>query len=244
MTDHELPVAGTVLTGGSMRLSIRGYFSTHLLAAAAQMSRAAAEVEKQHDTAGRARFDLDHRGHVLGAILCGVGFFEAMVNELFQDAMDGYAPEGGSIASLQPDTRLMMAEYWRATDQGERGRTLDKYQTLLQFAKEPVLDKGAQAYQDAGLAIQLRNAIAHYRPEDLSVDEPARMERRLRGRFVDNRLFAGDGGPWWPNHCLGAGCARWVIESVVTVTDRVTAAVGVKANYTVHRATGWFSAEG
>jgi len=45
---------------------------------------------------------LEQRGYILGAIPCGVGFFEAMVNELFQNAFDGQA----SASS----TRDLMAE--------------------------------------------------------------------------------------------------------------------------------------
>jgi hypothetical protein len=218
---------------------MRNYFSTYLLAASAEMWLAASAIEEAHDMAGDSRFDLKHRGQVLGSILSGVGFAEAMVNELFQDALDGHAPAGAGIDPLAASTRDLMAEYWRATREGQTGRTLDKYQALLRFAGEPLLDEGSRLYQDASLAIQLRNAIAHYRPEDLSPDEPKRMETRLRGKFEDCRLFAGSNNPWWPDHCLGAGCARWVLESVVAVADHVVDATGVRANYQTHRAQGW-----
>ena len=185
MYPHGVDPGGkVVLEGQSVRLVMRNYFSSHLLAAAGQMVRAAGEIEEGHDTTGPSRFDLTQRGHVLGAILCGVGFFEGMVNELFQDALDGHAPEGSGIAPLERSSRDLMAEYWRATDKGRKGRALDKYQALLRFAGHPLLDEGTQPYQDANLAVQLRNAIAHYRPEDLSADEPATMER-LRGKFPD-----------------------------------------------------------
>jgi hypothetical protein len=221
-----------------VRLIMRNYFSSHLLAAAGQMARAAGESEDLHDVTGPSRFDLEQRSHVLGAILCGVGFVEAMVNELFQDALDEHAPPGSGIASLSVSTQAMMAEYWRATDKGQKGRALAKYQALLRFAGQPLLDEGAQPYQDANLAVQLRNAIAHYRPEDLSADEPAMMAR-LKGKFPDNRLLTGSANPWWPDHCLGVGCARWVLDSVVTVADHVVEAVGANPNYSVHRASGW-----
>ena len=225
--------------GEAVRLVMRNYFSSHLLAAAAQMARTAAETEDQHDTAGQGQFSLEHRGQHPGAILCGVGFFEAMVNELFQDAFDGHAPQGAGIHTLAPSTRDLMAEYWRVTGRIRKGRALDKYQALLRFAGQPLLDEGGQPYQDASCAVQLRNEVAHYRPEDLSVDIPAQMEKRLRGKFPDNRMLTGSANPWWPDHCLGAGCARWVVESVVAVSDHVVGAIGVRPNYDDHRRTGW-----
>lgn len=222
-----------------MRIVMRSYFSSYLLSASAQMAHSAGRIEDDHDVTGPSKFSLEQRGQVLGAILCGVGFFEGMVNELFQDALDGHAPEGVGISSLKSSTRDLMAEFWKATDLGARGRALDKYQALLRFAGQPLLDEGAQPYQDASLAVQLRNAIAHYRPEDLSADEPALMEKRLRGKFPDNKMLTGSGNAWWPDHCLGTGCARWVLESVVAVADHVVAATGVMTNYSVHRETGW-----
>lgn len=117
---------------------------------------------------------------MLSSVLSAVGFLEAMVNELFQDAHDDHAPDGGAITPLDANTRLLVAEYWRSTEQG-KGRALDKYQALLRFAGEPVLSQGAQPFQDASLAVQLRNAIARYRPQDLSADTPSLMEQRLIG---------------------------------------------------------------
>jgi hypothetical protein len=173
---------------------------------------------------------------VLSAIFSAVGFLEAMVNELFQDAYDGH---GGTIGSLSNNTLCLMKEYWRSMDQGERGRSLDKYQALLTFAGQPVMAEGAPPYQDAKLAVQLRNAIAHFRPQDLSADDPALMERRLRGKFVDNRLMEWSTNPWWADKCLGWGCADWTLRAVAALTDHVVEAIGVSPNYVVHREAGW-----
>jgi len=162
-----------------------------------------------------------------------------MINELFQDTYDGHAPEGGAVTPLDEPVRLLMTEYWRSTEQGAKDRPLDKYQALLRFAGQAPLGAGAQPYQDAQFVVQLRNAIAHYRPQDLSADEPDLMEQRLRGKFADNRLMVGSGNSWWPDVCLGWGCARWALEAVTTLTDQVVELVGVRPNYVVHRASGW-----
>src|SRR6266542_3180623 len=185
---------------GSLRIVMRQYFSGHLLSSAARLAELAKQIEDEHT--GASRHDLEHRTYVLSSILSAVGFLEAIINELFQDAYDGHTPDGGAITSLSSNTRQLMKEYWRSMEQGERGRILDKYQALLAFAAQPIMDEGAQPYQDAKLAVQLRNAIAHFRPQDLSADEPALMERRLRGKFDDNRLMAGSGNAWWPDKCL------------------------------------------
>jgi hypothetical protein len=234
---HEIHLGDEGSMANALRIVMRNYFSTQLLAGAVRMTELARRIEDDHT--GESRFDLEHRGYVLSSVLSAVGFLEAMVNELFQDAHDDHAPDGGAITPLDANTRLLMAEYWRATEQGGKGRALDKYQALLRFAGEPALSQGAQPFQDASLAVQLRNAIAHYRPQDLSADTPSLMEQRLSGKFPDNRLMAGAGNPWWPDKCLGWGCADWVIRAVTSLADHVVDATGVRPNYMVHRATGW-----
>jgi hypothetical protein len=216
---------------------MRQYFSGHLLSSAGRLAELAKQIEDSHS--GESRFDLAHRTYVLSSVLSSVGFLEAMINELFQDAYDGHAPDGGAIAPLSINTRLLMAEYWRSLEQGERGRILDKYQALLTFAGQPTLEEGRQPYQDVRLALQLRNAIAHFRPQLLSADEPAKMEKWLRGKFADNRLMEGSGNSWWPDKCLGWGCADWSMRAVTALADHVVQAVGVRPNYVVNRATGW-----
>jgi hypothetical protein len=225
---------------GGLHLSMRQYFSSHLLSSSAKLTELAKQIEDAHSDG--PRFDLNHRAYVLSSIFSTVGFLEAMINELFQDAHDGHAPAGGAIEPLSANTRHLMAEYWRSTDQGERGRILDKYQLLLAFAGQPAMEKGAQPYQDANLVIQLRNAIAHFRPQDLSPDEPVNMEKRLRGKFDDNRLMEGSGNPWWPDKCLGWACADWSLRAVVALADHVVDAVGVHPNYAELREAGWLGA--
>jgi hypothetical protein len=213
----------------TMRIVVRNYFSSHLLSSATRLANLAKQIEDRHT--GMARFDLEHRTYALSSIVSAVGFLEAMINELFQDAYDDHAPDGGAITLLNTNTRQLMAEYWRAIEQGERGRILDKYQALLRFAGQPVMEEGKQPFQHAKLAVQLRNAIVHFRPEDLSADEPAKMETRLHSKFPDNRLMAGAGNPWWPDHCLGWGCADWAIRSVTALADHVVNAVDIRPNY-------------
>ena len=221
---------------GSLRVVMRKYFSSHLMSSAAKLADLAKQIEDQHS--GQSRFDLEHRTYVLSSVVSAVGFLEAMINELFQDAYDGNAPDGGAITPLSSNTRQLMKEYWRSMEQGERGRILDKYQALLTFAGQPAMEDGAQPYQFAKLVTQLRNAIVHFRPQDLSADEPTLMERRLRGKFDDNRLMEGSGNPWWPDKCLGWGCADWSLRSVTALTDHVVGAVGLRPNYVVLRERG------
>ena len=82
-----------------------------------------------------------------------------MINELYQDAADGHAPEGGHITPLSLACRQLMAELWQSTNSGML-EVIEKYEGLLVFADAPPLDRGGQVYEG--------NAIVHFRPEDRS----------------------------------------------------------------------------
>jgi hypothetical protein len=75
----------------------------------------------------RSPFSLEHRGYVLSSIIASVAFLEAMINELFQDAADGHAPEPfGYITPLSEECRRTMAEVWAIT-RGGRVPALEKF---------------------------------------------------------------------------------------------------------------------
>jgi hypothetical protein len=215
---------------GGVRVVMRHYFSAYLLWSAEHFADEARQIEAAHE--GQSRFDIEHQGYVLASILSAASFLEAVANELYGDAHDQHGvANDGYIAPLSKETQRMMAELWRGTDNGSKLRPLDKYQLLLTIAGLQPLDRGEQPYQDAQLVIQLRNAIAHFQPEDLSADWPHRMQQRLAGKFPENRLMAGAGNPWWPSHCLGHGCASWAARSALALTDRVSDQLGIQPNY-------------
>lgn len=220
------------------RVSMRSYFSTYMLWAARDFASKAAAIETSHK--GESRFDLEHRAYVLGAVTSAAGFLEAMINELFQDAHDNHGiKDDGYIAPLPQRTRQLMAGWWAASGEGFEP-VLEKYQLLLLFADQPRLEKGAEPYQSADLLIRLRNALIHYKSESVSADVEHRFTKGLRGRFHDNRLTEGSGNPWWPDHALGAGCAKWAFESAEALADVVSDAVQISPNYRRHQQT-WFA---
>ncbi|MDX2381291.1 MAG: hypothetical protein QNM02_16205 [Acidimicrobiia bacterium] len=62
----------------------------------------------------------------------------------------------------------------------------------------------------------------------------------LKDRFPSNGLMAGSGNPWWPDHALGAGCARWAHASAEALADFLVDETNVNPNHKAHK-TAWFS---
>ncbi len=224
---------------GAGRISMRSYFSSHLLWTARHTSELAGRIESAH--AGRSTFDIEHRGFVLSSILSAEAFLEAVVNEFLQDAADGHGLSGkGYLAPLNSHTHRLMADLWQTTDEGKGLGTLQKYELLLAFADAPRLDRGAQPYQGARLVIRLRNAIAHYQPEDLAAEDPHPLKADLRRKFADNALAAGSHNSWWPDYALGYGCADWAHRAVNALADHVCDELAVVPNYRRMEAAGWW----
>jgi hypothetical protein len=218
---------------------MRSYLSTHWLWAARHFVRETESIERAGNRT--PAFDLRHRALVLAAITGSVSFLEATVNELFEDAVDGHGVRGdGYLAPLAPGVVVLMASHWVGLAHGRAMSVLDKYELLARCAGVPALDLGARPAQDVAALVRLRNALIHFLPDDTAADLEHHLQRSLRGRFRTNGLMSGMGNPWWPDHCLGAGCAAWAVQSGVAFTDNVMARIGIVPNYARHRGTPWF----
>ncbi len=229
------------MTGGAS-WSMRAYLSTRLLWTAEHHAVLAAAIEAEY-TPGDARFDIELNAHVLSGVFASVGFLEAAINELFQDAADGHGETiDGYIAPLSPETRKLMRQWWAATDNGEHAKMLGKYRAILDFADRPALNARAEPWQSAAALTKLRNALVHFRPETLprSITGPHPMESLLHARFAPCKLLAGSGNPWWPDHCLGAGCAQWAHDSARALAERVATDIGVDLNFMRMRRNGGY----
>ncbi len=223
--DYEIPPQYGVSTVAS-----RSYLSSHHLWSARHFISLAKRIEDEHE--GGPTFNLEHRGHVLGAILCGVGFFDAAVNEIYQDANDCH---GGYIDPLGWVAICKLGRKWR--DSSRCMLLMEKYQEALVCIGHDQFDAGRAPYQDAKLAVNLRNALVHYTPETVSADEKSKFEVELKSKLKGkkyplNKLMNGSrGNPFFPDHCLGYGCATWVLDSLLAFTEAFFQRIGITPNY-------------
>ncbi len=208
------------------RVTMRHYLSTgHLYA-----GRYAAENAQEREDALLQQaplFDMRHFCSVISAVMESVAFLEAAINEVFQDVADNYQHH---VSQLDSNCRELMAALWIATRNG-RIDILDKYDFALRFGKHGGLDKARRPYQDVKALVELRNHIAHYRPEEVGVDIEHKLAEQLRGRFPRNALMANSGNPDFPSHLLGAGCANWSWRSARAFADEFALTMGIQLNH-------------
>jgi hypothetical protein len=235
---NKVEVADGVEVADSIRLLMRNYFSTNFIWTALHTTRLVEELEAA--PGAQPRFDMAHRSLAASAVVASGMFLEAAVSELFQDAYDRHGLSGdGYLAPLDAGAVEKMATVWRYTNSGWGLKPLDKWQALQDCCGREPLDLGVAPAQDAMLVVRLRNALVHFKPEDIAADEQHELERGLRGKFPENRLMEGSGNPWWPSHGLGHGCCEWAIRSSRALADHVFDDIGIRPNYRRVEEMGW-----
>lgn len=196
-------------------VTTRDYSSTHFLWAARHFASLAAQIER----APRGAFDIELRAFVLASVQMSVGFLEASVNEVFQDAVDGHEPY---LEHLPPEAVRRMAQVWLPPYNGERSQALDKYQILLDCCDAARLDPGVMPFQAAQRVVRVRNEIAHFRPHDVSYGPQATPEKEIQR--LARELCASD--------------VTEFVEAVTNLAWTVFGTIGIDANAMRHEAQG------
>ncbi len=208
-------------------LRVRTYWSRHHLRSAAHLLDLVAEIEPQRDPNQWSAY----RGRATGSILLSIGFVEAAVNELYRDAAE---KEGQYISKLDEAVVHRLA---RVTPELEkrRARLDEKLDLALTLADAPALDPGEPPRQDFFLAKLVRNDLVHPLPETGSGTAEQGLSKKrqaqLEARGFSPCPFAAEGNPYYPDKCIGYGCAAWVLRSSVALADEFFARLGTSPAY-------------
>lgn len=209
------------------KVGMRLYFSTYHLWAAKDFAKEASTIEAAHT--GEAQFDIRHRALVMSSIIEAGAFLESVINELFKDCFDGYEVY---LLGLSKSQIGLLGEQWARWH--EKGRsappTLEKFDAALKCCCIESFGRDRTPYQDAKLGLLIRNALIHSTPESLFSGEGHRFDS-LKSRFPSNSLMSGSGNAYFPDKCLGAGCAHWACLSMRAFADAFFEKLTVKPNY-------------
>ena len=104
----------------------RDYFSIIYLCGAAAFTREILKIEDSGPPDDQA--SLSHRAYVLSAITSSAAALEAMINEIFADAVE---KDGGCIASIPVDARRNLAALWKRQLQNAYRPMLEKFNLAL-----------------------------------------------------------------------------------------------------------------
>ena len=102
-----------------------------------------------------------------------------------------------------------------------------RYQVALQSVDAERFNERRSTYKNVERLIELRDALVHHQPE--RHDERQRhqsLQRRLRTCFSPNTLL-GPSAKWFPDLCLGAGCATWALRSSEAFSNEFCIRMGI-----------------
>lgn len=222
----------------SYAFKFRTYFSIQLIKTARLFCDSSYGIESKYasgfeniDVELKSKLSEDNLSFTTGVIISCVSFLEANINEIFCDALDKEHNE--RLNPLPQESIRLMRGLWNYI---EKENPLDKYQIALEAAGKEKLDKGSEPYQSVDLLIKLRNELVHYKTKTVSSSsfeptEKSKIEKRLSGKFIENLFYKFTGNPYFPNKCLGYGCAKWAFNSVVSFTDTFYSKMGIKPYY-------------
>jgi hypothetical protein len=213
----------SVSVGSQFSMSVRSYFSLQFITSAALFAREAYRIEQEERDEVSPSQKEQHRTYVLGSIVFSVTFLEALVNEM---ATDYSEEQYHHFSKMKNRLHEIIGQSWK---EGIYPTSiLQKYQQTLFLTHKSAFDTGQNPYQNVYFLKGLRNRIIHFEPEHIeqlntAPDEDIKvhtLEKRLEGKFAENPFYADTGNAFYPEKCLGHGCAEWAVKSSVAFADR------------------------
>jgi len=205
VTQRSKEEKGGVRVSGAVGRRVYHDITGQYFEAAEHFSNCATNIETEFqktslkDEAGQSQ----HRAYVVGAIVLAAMTMETCINGIYLDAC------GKNLKGLDDQEIALLAEWWAFLDERRAG-TLFKYQHALLLVRKPKLPPERNPCKDADNLIFLRNALTHYKPERDDAKMYGKIRKRLEGKFDVNPL-APNAYLWFPEQCLGSGCAKWAV---------------------------------
>jgi hypothetical protein len=209
-------------------IRFRDCFSVRYIQSAAVLCRLGYQIEKQYSESGEISEEalIRHEAFILNSILSSVAFLESIINELYSDAVDKAYIFHDDKNEILLKT---IGDKWHNEKNFDRQPLISKYQKILLIAGAPGFDDDDPAFTNVRNLIEIRNFLMHYKREWLTVKKGKetgvsgithgeKLEKILKTRFAPNP-FAHKNQPFFPDKCLGHGCAEWAIVNSLIVCD-------------------------
>ena len=190
--------------------------SQHLLLAH-NFADAARALEEPRREGLTTKEKWQHRGDVTAAVMSSAAYLEDLISELY--------------VNMRNLPRPKLVKKLRASSNPEGSKILNKYQLALSVSDGDPFDQSASPYFDADSLLRLREAVLNY----LNFRPVGRrdLHRRLDGKFPLNP-YAAEDARWFPDRCLGAGCAKWAVSTAEVFGDDFCRRMGIPARPRVH----------
>lgn len=193
-------------------IHVQRKISQQLLWTAEHFSKLASQIESTWKETGKVSKQAENQAYAIGAVFCSVAFLEAAINELYSDA------QTENVSDLDKSHQSTLGKMWDLPSVCNAS-LLEKYQSALILCGNLEFNVSINPYQDVSLLCSLRNKLVHFRPDWVTIGYYApkgqkglqSLEKKLRGKFPENTAVSGSHLPFFPDRCLGYGCAEWAV---------------------------------
>jgi hypothetical protein len=198
-------LAGEGATWSRDRLSRHHIISAHHFAESAEGIEAHGGDVPQQDK-------WRYRAYVTASVLSSVAYLSASINELYLEVRK--LSESG-----QPGVRHELDLLIEAWPRISKVQVLQRYQLALAVIDADSYNPDRLPYVGADNLVRLRDALLSYDIEwDDSRGRHHNLEERLHKKFLPSPLVSSN-RPWFPDRCLGSGCAKWGVKTVQEFTN-------------------------
>jgi len=153
----------------------------------------------------------DVQAYATGSIMSIVAYLESTINEFFSDCLTKTG-NYQNYKGLGDDIIENLNNYWNQIN--KKGKYISILEKYLEAYKQ-IKGKEYQYDQNILDLIRLRNKLVHYEPKwqftGQNADDPYKI-KGLEGKFPPNKFRENTPNPFFPDKCLGAGCALWAID--------------------------------
>ena len=206
-----VPRGGKAGLAGEDATWSRDKLSRHHIISANHFAKSAEVIEAHGGDVPQSE-KWQYRAFVSGAVLSSVAYLSASINELYLDVRK-VSQEG------QPQVRRELDLLLDAWPRISKVQVLQRYQLALAVADADQYNPARMPYCDAENLVRLRDALLSYDPDwDDERGKHHSLEERLREKFPPSPLVSSR-RPWFPDQCLGSGCALWAVETVQVFTN-------------------------
>lgn len=159
----------------------------------------------------------------MAAVLSATAFLEASINDLYREMKQA---RGNGSRPLNRRAVSLIPKFWPDI---ERTPILHRYQVALLLADAERFNENRSPFREADGLLRLRDALVHHKTEfDDRRARVQRLEHWLRTAFEPNALAPG-GDVWFPDLCLGAGCAEWAVRTAEAFSDEFCTRMSIPA---------------
>ena len=204
----KMKLKGQLNFKGGVSLRLKHHFSKQHHWTARNFSEEAAHIENFSTNLSKVD-GRRHRAYVTGAILFAVAALEASINEFYLEAQDR---DKNTLSGLNDSQLSVLANQW--VNFKPFFPVLKKYQEALKSVGQKEFDQSRNPFEDTDSLVYLRNALIHYKPE---WDDEAKVHQKIKARLHKKfslNTFSKPKSLWFPHQCLGAGCAKWSVDTI------------------------------